>query len=440
MVAVGIDAAVVANHHIVVRRPEAGGRGTVVDDFVVSPTLAGMERLTKRLASWPAAVAVAEPTSMTWLPLSIALGNAGVDLSLVGNRHSARLRSALAGKNKSDPIDAAVLSHAGEFFELSPARIPQPTELALRRAAQRRGKTIIDANRCLRRIISQARWAFPDLWNAFAGSKSTALAVLGRWPHLDALARARVSSITEVVAARTHGVAAVEQRAQNIRAAARAWVEFWDGHLDLDALGWETAELLDDLAGADRRVERATDQTRRYWEQLWGDDPVLLSVPGMGPILAPTIRAFLADGSQFDTAKQAQSFTGLNPSNWSSGQMESPSRAITKEGPPVLRLAFYQAANVARNHDPQLAEFYRRLMVERGHCHTKANCALARKLVARTWATITSGTPYQLRDLDETPLTRRQATSRAAELAVPDDVRRRTRAHSAATHRARLTR
>ncbi len=127
-VAVGIDAAVVANHHVVVRQPEAGRPGVVIEDFVVPPTVAGMERLTKRLASWPGAVAVAEPTSMTWLPLSIALGNAGVELALVGNRHSARLRSALAGKNKSDPIDAAVLSRAGEFFELSPARVPAATE------------------------------------------------------------------------------------------------------------------------------------------------------------------------------------------------------------------------------------------------------------------------------------------------------------------------
>jgi hypothetical protein len=29
-----------------------------------------MERLTKRLVAWSGAVAVAEPTSMTWLPLS----------------------------------------------------------------------------------------------------------------------------------------------------------------------------------------------------------------------------------------------------------------------------------------------------------------------------------------------------------------------------------
>ena len=160
----------------------------------------------------------------------------------------------------------------------------------------------------------------------------------------------------------------------------------------------------------------------------------------MGPLTAPTVRAFLADGNHFDDAKQAQAFVGLNPSNWSSGEMESPSREITKEGSPALRLAFYQAANVARSVDPQLAEFYRKLMVERGHCHTKASCAVARKLVARTWATLTSGTPYELRDLDGRPITRRQAKQLAAALAVPDDVRRRTRARSAATRRARLTR
>jgi transposase len=248
------------------------------------------------------------------------------------------------------------------------------------------------------------------------------------------------SSVSDVVAAHTRDVSNVDQRAAAIRAAARAWAEFWEGHVDLEALAWETAELLADHAAADARLGRATEIARRRWEQLWGDDPLLLSVPGMGPIIAPTVRAFLADARHFADAKEAQSFVGLNPSNWSSGQMEAPSRAITKEGPGVLRLAFYQAGNVARSVDPQFAEFYRRLMVERGHCHAQASCAVARKLVARTWATLTSGRSYQLRDLDGQPITRRCAKDQAAALAVPDDVRRRARARSAATHRARLTR
>lgn len=439
-VAVGIDAAVVANHHVVIRRAVAGRAGETLEQFMVPPTLSGLSTLTKRLGAYPGVMAVAEPTSMTWLPLAVALGDAGGSLALVGNRHSARLRSALAGKNKSDQIDAAVLSRAGEFFSLEPARIPGPAELALRRAAQRRGKVLVDANRALRRVVSLARWAFPDVWNAFGGSRSSGLAVLGRWPHLRELSRARTASISDVVAASTRGVGDVEQRAERIRAAARSWCEFWADHLDLDALAWETRELLGDLAAAEERVERATDMAQLRWQNLWGDDPLLLSVPGMGPVTAPTVRAFLADCRHLPGAKEAQAMVGLNPSNWASGAMSSPSRAITKEGPPVLRLAFFQAANVARCIDPQLAGFYRRLMVERGHCHTQANVAVARKLVARTWATLTSGSPYQLRDLDGRPVTRREANALAGALAVPDDVRRRARAHSAATHRARLTR
>ncbi len=439
-VAVGIDAAVVANHHVVVRRAVAGGPGEKLEQFVVAPTLSGLSTLTKRLAAYPGALAVAEPTSMTWLPLAVALGDAGGSLALVGNRHSARLRSALAGKNKSDPIDAEVLSRAAELFSLDTARIPDSGELALRRAVQRRHKVLLDSNRSLRRVISLARWAFPDVWNAFCGSRPTALAVLGRWPHMRELSRARTATIADVIAEHTRGVSDVAQRAEQVRAAARSWSEFWDGHLDLDALAWETSELLDDLTAAERRVARATAMAQTRWEALWGDDTLLLSVPGMGPVTAPTVRAFLADGRHLPGAKEAQAMVGLNPSNWASGTMNAPSRAITKEGSPALRLAFFHAANKARTIDPQLASFYRRLMVERGHCHTKANVAVARKLVARTWATLTTGSPYQLRDLDGCPVTRREAKDLAADLAVPDDVRRRARAHSAATHRARLTR
>ena len=52
-VAIGIDAAVVADHHVMVRRREAQGRGTVLEEFRVPPTLAGMQRLTKKLSAYP---------------------------------------------------------------------------------------------------------------------------------------------------------------------------------------------------------------------------------------------------------------------------------------------------------------------------------------------------------------------------------------------------
>jgi hypothetical protein len=115
---------------------------------------------------------------------------------------------------------------------------------------------------------------------------------------------------------------------------------------------------------------------------------------------------------------------------WSSGLTEASSRNITKQGPSELRLALYQAANVARRRDPQIAAHYRRLMVERGHNHISANTAIARKMACRAWAIATSGRAYQPRDLNGNPITIDRAAALAAELTVPDETRSRRRGHS----------
>jgi hypothetical protein len=99
-VQVGIDAAITSNHHVCVRQMGADG-AVVTSRFVVPPTLAGLSRLTTRLADYPGVVAVAEPTSMSWLPLAAALTEASGQLALIGSRHAARLRGAITGKNTS---------------------------------------------------------------------------------------------------------------------------------------------------------------------------------------------------------------------------------------------------------------------------------------------------------------------------------------------------
>ena len=148
--------------------------------------------------------------------------------------------------------------------------------------------------------------------------------------------------------------------------------------------------MLGDINTADQRHQHATDQALRLWQLHWPDD-VLTTIPGLGPICASTIRGCCGDATHLHTAKAATAHAGLNPSTWSSGLTEAPSRPITKQGPAELRLALYQAANVARRRDPQLAAHYRRLMVERGHNHISANTAVARKLACRAWAIATTG-------------------------------------------------
>ena len=99
----GIDAAVTARHHIAVREVYADGTEQL-SRFTVDPTLAGLASLSRRLAALPIPVdAVVEPTSMAWLVLTPAAERGGGQMSMVGSRHSARLRGAIMGKNKWRP-------------------------------------------------------------------------------------------------------------------------------------------------------------------------------------------------------------------------------------------------------------------------------------------------------------------------------------------------
>ena len=112
-VAVGIGAAVAANHHVAVRRPEAGRPGSVVDDFAVPPTFAGMA-LAKSLVCSPDAVAVVEPTSITWLPLSTPQEP----------RHTRNARSSLR------PVDPHVPDHNGSSTSTRFPTVPLPSLVA----------------------------------------------------------------------------------------------------------------------------------------------------------------------------------------------------------------------------------------------------------------------------------------------------------------------
>jgi transposase len=196
---------------------------------------------------------------------------------------------------------------------------------------RRRHIATVDAHRAQSRLWALAAWAFPDLWRT-TGGHTLAQPLLDRWPHLEALSRARRSSISDVVAAhsRDHDP---DRRAERIRDAAAGWAGFWEGRLDLDALAWEVAAMLDDIAVADQRQAEATRQAIRLWKEHWPQDP-LTSIPGMGPVCAAALRGWWGNASQFATAKAAVAHTGLNPSMWSSGLSESPSRRIASRDPP----------------------------------------------------------------------------------------------------------
>ena len=109
-----------------------------------------------------------------------------------------------------------------------------------------------------------------------------------------------------------------------------------------------------------------------------------------------------------------------------SGAGEGKGLRISKAGPNLVKKYAYLNADTARHWDPQLAALYYDQMVNKGKHHSQAVCACATHLLDRIRVVLTEDRPYELRDVDGTPVTPQQARIIAQEqYTVPEDVRRR---------------
>ena len=115
------------------------------------------------------------------------------------------------------------------------------------------------------------------------------------------------------------------------------------------------------------------------------------SVPGIGLIHGRELANELGDMSQFKNIKQLYSFTGLTPSQYSSGE-HIRYGSMSRQGRSVLRKILIEAAWVAITKDAHLHGVYERLSSNRGK--KRAIVGVARRFVGRIRACIVRKTHY----------------------------------------------
>jgi transposase len=143
--------------------------------------------------------------------------------------------------------------------------------------------------------------------------------------------------------------------------------------------------LTEEIAGVDARLQTQA-----------ATDPVvqrLQSVPGVGPIVALTFRAFVDDVTRFGSAAQVSAAIGLVPREDSSAERRHRGH-ITKAGPRELRSLFVQAAWACwRSHgSASLRAWVERLAARRGR--RIAVVALARRLSRIAFAVWRDGSVF----------------------------------------------
>lgn len=119
----------------------------------------------------------------------------------------------------------------------------------------------------------------------------------------------------------------------------------------------------------------------------------LQTIKGIGPYVAASLIGKIQDMTRFKTAKALTAYAGLDPRIRQSGHTLNSTGRITKRGSSYLRRSIFLAANVARQHDPNLKAFYEKKRGE-GKSYKVATVATARKLLTIVRAVWLSGQDY----------------------------------------------
>jgi transposase len=383
---------------------------------------------------------VMEPTRNAWVPLAAWFRRQGAEVVMVPPERSADLRRYYAKHAKTDQLDSRMLARLpmlhpdGLYAEqgLGPGD-------ALKRAAKLHSTLTHRRSQSLSRLDALLEILGPA-WHTAIGAdlaNRTPLKFLAAGyadPHVvKRLGRARLDRFCYRHSRGAWG----EPHADALLAAAHQTLQLWaGGELDYP-------DLAEDIAIEARLALQLTEEIKELDERtallLRAADPagILISAPGVAAITAAAILGRLGDPNRFDSLAGARSFSGLVPILDSSG-LNGRHGGPTKRGDAVLRQALFMAAGQARRIDPTLAAKYHRLMVDAGKHHNSAMCHIATTLLTRIIACWRAGQPYQLRDVDGTPVTIDQARAIIAHrYTIPKDLRaRRTTTHKGTDRRS----
>src|SRR4029077_10909817 len=114
-------------------------------------------------------------------------------------------------------------------------------------------------------------------------------------------------------------------------------------------------------------LDQEIDACERELRRLGADHryvPLLMTVPGIGWVLAHTIAAEIGDISRFASPRKLAGYTGLCPRVYQSGDSDRRG-SLSKQGPRYLRWALVEAATHACTH-PACRDRYQRTKTRLG--------------------------------------------------------------------------
>lgn len=134
----------------------------------------------------------------------------------------------------------------------------------------------------------------------------------------------------------------------------------------------------------DRQMVPIAKELRAYARRQAGCR-ALMAHYGIGELTAVTILAELGDCTRFSSSRQAVRYAGIDITVHQSDARRSPGH-LSRQGPPALRWALFEAAQVARRPSSPARDYYEQAAERLGG--NRACLAIARKLLKRSYHTL----------------------------------------------------
>ena len=416
-------------------------RAQPCDSFSFQTTPEGLATLEERVFRDGAnPIIVLEPAGLPWLMVAVYLRSRHPDCRLVKAKTQkvAALRRYLRGPVKSDRLDALTLA---KMPFIDPEQMDEiylpPAEIhALQRLTRQRKRFEDDITGRKVRIsaivdgyLPGMRRAFNDVWSypvrAFLSSRLNPFAVVREGEEALHAFLSKASPRSKWSRAETQLVFLACQSVASVcelsRPADTVSEEFFLNLQD------EIARELRLMEAEEAESESLAQRIAELYQKHHPSDN-LRTIPGVGEHTAPVFLAAVGDPARFPNQSAFANWEGVVPGARQSSNVEAKGLRMTKAGPSIMRMALYQAGDVGRRWDPQLAAVYYREMVYHGKNHRQDRGAVMSHLGARVLTVQKQDRPYEIRDIEGNPISKEHARKLIlAKYRVPEEIRRERR-------------
>jgi transposase len=385
----GID---VAKHkHAVALLDEHGQAQKPV--FATENTHAGMDYLLGELKPFGESICIGlEATGHYWLSLYDVLTKHGYSVIVLNPLQISAYRRSGVRKVKNDKTDAVWIADFIRISNLSASRRDIPALLQLRELSRFRFWLSEQIGDCKRKLLTILDRVFPEYESLFSSVfVQSSRAMLQEAVSAQEFVDFDLQELTVLLSKTSHGRFGAE-KAQQIQEQARQSIGIGfladAAHVEMRCLLAQIELLEDQQAEVEKSLEKLMESIPQY----------ITTIPGIALPTGAAILAEIGDVSRFESEDKLVAYAGIDATVHQSGQFNASKMHMSKRGSPYLRLALWQAASMAIQHNEELKVYYRKKRAE-GKAHGTALGAVCRKLLIRVYVILKENRPYVVKEV-----------------------------------------